>query len=128
MNSENKTINGKDAFQLYDTFGFPLDLTQLMAQERGLRVDTVGFDNLMEQQRARARTAQKVNSISNLLGSVYLSSTDDSLKYKTDTCESILDNIIDLENKSNIVVGSISAHSNKDYGLILRETCFYKIK
>ena len=58
--AKNKTISGDAAFQLYDTYGFPVDLTQLMAQERGLKVDTAGFDKLMEQQRCRARAAQKV--------------------------------------------------------------------
>ncbi len=46
---------GDEAFKLYDTFGFPLDLTQVMASERGLEVDTAQFDVLMEEQRARAR-------------------------------------------------------------------------
>jgi alanyl-tRNA synthetase len=53
------TIPGKIAFQLYDTYGFPLDLTELMARERGLIVDKDGFEKLMEEQRARARAAQK---------------------------------------------------------------------
>jgi alanyl-tRNA synthetase/REP element-mobilizing transposase RayT len=57
-------IAGDFAFQLYDTFGFPLDLTELMARERGLTVDTVGFEKLMEEQRARARAAQKKEVIS----------------------------------------------------------------
>jgi len=52
-----KTISGEDAFQLYDTYGFPLDLTQLMAGERGLKVDTGKFNELMEDQRRRARAA-----------------------------------------------------------------------
>ncbi len=52
-------VSGKDAFKLYDTYGFPLDLTELMARERGLAVDTAGFEMLMEEQRARARAAQK---------------------------------------------------------------------
>ena len=52
-------ISGAFAFRLYDEQGFPLDLTELMARERGLTVDTGGFDKLMEEQRARARAAQK---------------------------------------------------------------------
>ena len=53
------SVPGAFAFKLYDTFGFPLDLTELMARERGLTVDTAGFEQNMEQQRARARAAQK---------------------------------------------------------------------
>jgi alanyl-tRNA synthetase len=53
-----------DAFQLYDTYGFPLDLTELMARERGLTVDVDGFNKLMDGQRARARAAQKKEIIS----------------------------------------------------------------
>jgi len=54
-----KLITGSDAFKLYDTYGFPLDLTELMARERGLTVDVAGFEKLMEEQRTRARAAQK---------------------------------------------------------------------
>lgn len=54
--SGNKTIPGEDAFKLYDTYGFPPDLTNLLAQERGLTIDMVGFDRLMEEQRERSRT------------------------------------------------------------------------
>jgi alanyl-tRNA synthetase len=52
-------IPGHVAFQLYDTYGFPLDLTELMARERGMTVDVAEFEKLMEEQRARARKAQK---------------------------------------------------------------------
>ncbi len=57
-------ISGAFAFKLYDTYGFPLDLTELMARERGLIVDVAGFETLMDQQRARARKAQKKEAIS----------------------------------------------------------------
>src|SRR2546429_9736980 len=50
---------GRFAFKLYDTYGFPLDLTELMARERGFTVDVTSFEKLMEEQRARARKAQK---------------------------------------------------------------------
>jgi alanyl-tRNA synthetase len=64
-----KCISGEFAFKLYDTYGFPLDLTELMARERGLTVDKEGFEKLMEEQRARARAAQKkeVINISEML-------------------------------------------------------------
>jgi len=52
-------IPGALAFLLYDTYGFPLDMTQLLAAERGLTVDTAEFERLMEQQRERGRAAQK---------------------------------------------------------------------
>ncbi len=52
-------IPAEFAFRLYDEQGFPLDLTQLMARERGLSVDVAGFEKLMEAQRARGRSAQK---------------------------------------------------------------------
>src|SRR5436853_216821 len=57
-------ISGEFAFKLYDTYGFPLDLTELMARERGLTVDIAGFEKLMEEQRTRARKAQKKEAIS----------------------------------------------------------------
>ncbi len=59
-----KTFPGSDAFRLYDTYGFPIDLTQLMAEERGLKVDIGEFTELMEEQRERAREARKELSVS----------------------------------------------------------------
>ncbi|WP_371182448.1 alanine--tRNA ligase [Xanthomonas sacchari] len=52
-------IAGEDAFRLYDTYGFPLDLTQDIARERDLRVDEQGFETAMDEQRRRAREAGK---------------------------------------------------------------------
>ena len=62
--AKGKGISGEVAFRLYDEQGFPLDLTELLARERGLAVDQPGFEVLMEQQRARARAAQKKEIIS----------------------------------------------------------------
>lgn len=57
--ASNGVIPGVDAFRLYDTYGFPLDLTQDIARERDLTVDIAGFDAAMEQQRETARAAGK---------------------------------------------------------------------
>lgn len=54
---DNKVISGEDAFKLYDTFGFPLELTIEMAQEKGFSVDTEGFKVAMKEQKERARQA-----------------------------------------------------------------------
>lgn len=55
------SISGEAAFELYDTFGFPLDLTQLMAKERGLTVDVERFQQLLEEQKQRSRKDAEVN-------------------------------------------------------------------
>ena len=60
------TIPGADAFRLYDTYGFPVDLTADIARERGLTVDMAGFDAAMEHQRETARAAGKFASGSGL--------------------------------------------------------------
>ena len=53
-------IPGATVFKLYDTYGFPLDLTADIARERGLTVDMTGFERAMEAQRERARAASSV--------------------------------------------------------------------
>jgi alanyl-tRNA synthetase len=58
-NLSEKQISGVDAFTLYDTYGFPLELTQEIAEEQGLTVDTEGFEVEMEKQRDRARASHE---------------------------------------------------------------------
>ena len=57
MTEHSEVLAGEDAFKLHDTYGFPIDLTQLMAREKGLRVDVAGFDERMNEQKTRARAA-----------------------------------------------------------------------
>ncbi|MCP4259152.1 MAG: alanine--tRNA ligase [Planctomycetes bacterium] len=119
--SVKKIINGEDAFQLYDTFGFPLDLTELMAQERSLKVDTARFDELMEAQRQRARAAQKNDSLAAALTDTELPKTEDVQKYHTNNCQSKVIGWLDddgLKDQGSIEAGTETC-------LILDQTCFY---
>jgi len=59
LNREDKMLDGETVFQLYDTFGFPVDLTADIARERGVRVDYAGFEAAMQRQRERARAASR---------------------------------------------------------------------
>ncbi|HIJ67114.1 MAG TPA: alanine--tRNA ligase [Planctomycetes bacterium] len=135
-NAKGKTISGQDAFMLYDTYGFPLDLTELMAREQGLRVDTGLFNELMEAQRERARAAQKSSTIAIDLTGFQLSKTDDSSKYKTDSITTRIHSWIKPRGRfgADHISGTLSTQEasppdNNVYGetigLILEETCFY---
>lgn len=57
-----RTVPGEEAFRLYDTYGFPYDLTRDVAEERGFTVDRTGFDRAMAEQKARARAAQRFDA------------------------------------------------------------------
>jgi len=119
--SKEKVISGEDAFRLYDTYGFPLDLTELMAEERSLKVDTAKFDNLMEEQRQRARAAQKSASLMSALTDARLPTTEDLYKYKRNQSESKIVGFVDekgFRNEGNVEVGG-------EAGIVLDRTCFY---
>ena len=58
--SENKIIDGQDAFKLYDTYGFPVDLTSLIAAESGFKVNVKGFDENMQKQKERSSSKSKI--------------------------------------------------------------------
>ncbi len=116
-----KIFSGEEAFGLYDTYGFPLDLTQLMAEERGLKVDTYKFDKLMDQQRRRARAARKSAAVSIGVSETELPPTEDLHKYKTSRCESKVLGFVDQTGYTDN--GGIEAGC--ETGLVLDKTCFY---
>ena len=95
VNNNTNIISGDEAFKLYDTYGFPLDLTQLMAREHGLEVDETGFHKNMKKQRDRAKAAGNFKQVtedlswvvvsdnqnSNFLGYEHIESDSDICKY-----------------------------------------------
>ena len=119
--SKHKVINGEDAFQLYDTYGFPLDLTELMAEERNIKVDTAEFNKLMEEQRERARAAQKSTSLISVLADVKLPTTKDLHKYHTDSFDSKIVGFVDEKGFRNEGVIEVDG----EVGIVLDKTCFY---
>lgn len=63
--ADKKDISGEDAFKLYDTYGFPMELTVEIAAEQGVKVDTEGFKSAMQEQKARAKAATQKISLTN---------------------------------------------------------------
>lgn len=97
------------AFRLYDEQGFPLDLTELMARERGLSVDTAGFEVLMEEQRARARAAQKRQVIE--LSEVETKTPTRFVGYEDLAAQATVLEVVSLKDKTAVVVDETPAYA-----------------
>ena len=102
-------ISGAFAFQLYDTSGFPLDLTELMARERGFTVDTDGFEVLMEQQRARARAAQKKEIIE--LSQIETIQPTKFTGYDALTTDASVLEVVSLKDKTAVILDISTAYA-----------------
>lgn len=112
-------ISGVDAFQLHDTFGILIDITEQMAQEQGLTVDQAGFEAAMETARELARQGGKKHSVVAVKGD--LPPTDDSPKYDNALCDAtVLGWVIGSEviRSGRLTVGETAA-------LLLDRTNFY---
>lgn len=115
------TISGEDVFRLYDTYGFPVELTEEYAEEEGMKVDHDGFEREMERQRERARAArQDVDSMQvqgGVLGDIKVEST--FVGYDQLSVSSVVEVIV----KDGQLVNEVS--EGQEAQLILRETPFY---
>ena len=106
-------ISGKDAFKLYDTYGFPLDLTKLMAKEKNMSVDEKGFLECMEQQRTRSRSTADFKIEDNNINWV-------SLDEKS---ESVFTGYSEINTDSKIV--KFRELSDNKFEIVLNKTPFY---
>ena len=122
--SDKKTISGEDIFKLYDTYGFPSDVTKEVAAEHGLKVDMEGFDREMDKQREKARSTHKFKVEDKAAASIYTKENLPEVGFVGDDCTK-------LKHRSDILMmthkGAKTAKlSQGDEGeIVLHETPFY---
>lgn len=114
---DNKIISGRDVFKLYDTYGFPVDLVELMARERGFGVDIKGFDELMNEQKNRARESTKKK----IAGSYDVEGIENELDLEN-RVETKFVGYEKLESNSEILDVAVK---EKNAFILLNETPFY---
>jgi alanyl-tRNA synthetase len=102
-------ISGAFAFRLYDEQGFPLDLTELMARERGLTVDKEGFEKLMEEQRSRARAAQKKEVIS--LSQIETTTPTRFVGYEDLAVQAKVLEVVSLKDKTAVILDTSACYA-----------------
>ena len=109
LNIKPGVISGVFVFKLYDTYGFPLDLTELMARERGLTVDKGGFEKLMEEQRARARAAQKKEVIS--LSQIETTTPTKFVGYEDLAVQAKVLEVVSLKDKTAVILDTSACYA-----------------
>ena len=130
-----KTVAGDKAFYLYDTVGFPIDLTELMAEEAGFTVDTDGFQKHMEEQKQRsrdARNAAKSGGATRLvliaeqtawLANNDIAITDDSFKYEWD--DDISSSVKAIFGEDGFLDAGAKVGPGTNIGLIVDKSTYY---
>lgn len=108
---QTQVINGKSAFELYDTYGFPIDLTRLIASEHSLHVDEAAFESEMQQQKNRSRAATTLD-------------TDDWVILKEAPTEFVGYDSLEAE-ASVLKYRKVKAKGKESYQLVLDKTPFY---
>lgn len=116
-------INGSDAFKLYDTYGFPIELTEELASQEGITVDMATFEDEMEQQRTRAREARQSSQSMQVQSDVLKNINTESqfVGYETTEYQTILTDLI--YNGKTVT----SAEVGETVYFILKETPFYAV-
>ncbi|MEM8528261.1 MAG: alanine--tRNA ligase [Bacteroidota bacterium] len=109
----NGVIDGEAAFELYDTYGFPIDLTRLLASEKGLKVDEVAFEKALEAQKSRSRAAAEKE-----VGDLTVLQDDQSVAFLGyDENE--------VENAHVIKYRTVKTKKGDQYQVVLNKTPFY---
>ncbi len=144
-NGSSKTLKGEDVFKLYDTYGFPVDLTKEILEEKGYRIDEDGFKACMEEQRVKARSARKTTNYMGADATVY-DEIDPSIStkfvgYNEDTCQSKItvlttDAIVEAiaeGDEATIFVGETPFYATMggqqgDTGLISTDSAEFEVK
>lgn len=123
-------LGGEEVFLLWDTFGFPVDLTELMANEQGLQVDKEGFEKRFEEAREKSKAASKKSAQGGLkfeaeatgwLQAKSISLTNDEPKYLDEDASA---QVLAILTTSGFV-DSVTAESEGPVGLVLDKTSFY---
>ena len=121
-----KQISGKDAFELYDTYGFPLELTQEIAEEHGLSVDLEGFEAEMEEQKNRSKDSYEAIDLmaQNALGEIIIESNETNfLGYTQLVAQAQVMGIVVSNDSSSRTISQATAGNSVQ--IILDQTPFY---
>ncbi len=121
--TKSTVISGEDAFKLHDTYGFPIDLTEVMARERGMSVDTGEYKSLMEEARDKARGSQSdlsaINEVLQIPEAHAGERTEEKPKYDTDVLDAT------CAFATGLGESGVSQPGNGLVGLVFKQTCFY---